>query len=115
LFDFFFVREGGRGRVEGGSKGPSRRAVRGLMGIMTHAALEQVGTWKGRSSKATGQAGHLSVTSKVTSELSDISRELTTYNEQSLILLCRPMLRQSKNTTDSDESWSDSPGPGNGR
>jgi hypothetical protein len=68
--------------VGGRDKGPSRRAVRGLMGHMTHAASEQVGTWKGAVKQGNRTDTHLSVTSKVPSGLSDISLEFKAYSER---------------------------------
>ena len=51
-----------------------------VIGDMTHAASGQVVTRGGRASKWANT--HLSVASKVSSELSGISWEFMTYNEQ---------------------------------
>jgi hypothetical protein len=94
----FFCGGGGRGRVGGGDKGPSRRAVRGLMGIMTHAALEQVGTWKEQGNRPSWPPKcHIESNLRAVWYFSRVD-DITVID-----FTCRPTLCQSKRTTDSDE------------
>jgi hypothetical protein len=74
---FFFVR-GRKGRVGEEIRVPQAcSAVWRLMEGMTDAASGQVGTWKGAVEQGNRSNTHLSVTSKVPSDLSDISRGFT--------------------------------------